>query len=207
MKRIGNKLTIGAIAIAAIVLIATVGGYAYWSVQKQLTDNQITSGHMAITVLNGIDSSIATSLDVAGIMPGQGNKKQYAIQSTEGNPNTDLWFKVTNVTDAVSLADNVELAFLLNTDVNYYYWLTPAGAQQHPMSETFVDDPAAYNAFFPASDYDAVIWQGMQGYTNLPALTTRHITVYYRLPVDCADDCHDDTLTFDMDFGLSQYHV
>lgn len=208
--------------VAAIGIIAAIAGvgYAFWSVQQKVTDNAIGTGSMSISLDNGAGQA-AAAIDISGLMPGYCtdgvtnfagtgvlSPAQYRITSAAGNPNVDLSFKVDNVASTKSLKDNVRLAFLLCTGGNAY-WLQPGNTT---VQFTAGEDSGYMwvSHAFKASDYNGNIWNartlGLTGYSDLPAGAARDIKVYYDLPLDCANDCHSDTLNFDMTFELEQHH-
>lgn len=204
MKRVKSKLSIAVIAVAAIVLLTGLGAYAYWSVSQQLAGNQLSSGHMSISVLD-YQGTALTALQVPNMMPGTGVstplKKTYEITSATGNPDVDLAFSVPTVTGNGTLKDNVKIAFALMTG-GFNYWLEPSGAVAFTGDTDQLYSAHGYNM----SAYAGKSWGDLAGYKNIPDGDTKHIMVYYYLPLDCANDCHDSDATFDMSFELLQSH-
>lgn len=201
MVRIKSKLAVALIAVAAIVLIAGVGAYAYWSAQQSVPGNSLTSGHMGIA-LTDVAGGAVVPMNVAGIMPGDNNGATPAeIRVINSNSfTTDLVFKVSNVADTYTLSDNVQLAFLLCTGGTYNYWLTPTG------TVNYVADSEWESQLYDMSAFNGKIWEELPGYVDISGGAFRTVKVYYKLPLDCDSDCHDDTATFDMIFELVQSH-
>lgn len=205
MKRVKSKLSMVVIAVAAIVLFAGFGASAYWAVTQILAGNQITSGHMSISVYDMGTPGVITPLDVDGIMPGGSGNRIFEVESAAGNPLTDLYFGVPTVIGNGTLKDNVMVAFCLMTDPYTYYWLEPAGAVAFAAGSENTDNTYVNHGSI-MSAYAEKSWGDLPGYSDLPAGEIRHVKVYYYLPVDCSEDCHDSDVTFDMSFELLQSH-
>lgn len=195
------------VAIVGFVLLVSIGAYAYWSVNQTVAGNKIASGSMTLKVVDFGEIDVSP-INVAGIMPGDAGlaatwEMQIGSAPAQGD---DLAFAVSGVTDDISLADNVQIAFCLCTGGVYNWWLTPTGPVALGASNP--DDPAVYKAnSFKMSDYEGISWANMQGYTGLmPSDDPRHLKIYYYLPEDCASDCHDDSATFNVMVEALQHH-
>lgn len=203
MKRLNRISKIALVGVIGIVLLASVGAYAFWSVQRNITGNTVASGSMTLNE----GQSDFTPISLPGVMPGAaGLAKEWKVTigaaPTSGD---DLNFRVTNVQDSVSLAENVQLAFCLVTGGGEDYWLNADGSLTKIV---FGENPSeSYTSHLAiASAYNNKVWNNIDGASILQSGDMRHIQAYYMLPEDCASDCHDDTLTFDVTIEAAQHH-